>query len=89
MADEAFPAITAAVAEALAEIAADPVPEHAYQRASALGTFARELLNATALARGRALRVIKERDRLSFSELAEAFEMSKSRAAQLVMAVDE
>lgn len=84
MAEQAFPAISDAVAEALAGIAADPDPISAYVRATALGLVGRDLLDTARLARGHALTRIREDQNLTLAEVAEVVAMSKSRASQLI-----
>lgn len=84
MAESPFPAISAAIAAALAEIAADPDPEHAYVQATALGLIGRELLDTARMARGVALGRLRADQELTLAEVAEVVRMSKSRASQLI-----
>jgi hypothetical protein len=80
----AFPAISAAIAAALAEIAADPDPINSYLAATALGLLGRDLLNSARSARGVALARIRDDQSLTLAEVASVVQMSKSRASQLI-----
>jgi hypothetical protein len=84
MAEQAFPEISAAITAALAEIAADPDPVHAYAMATALGLIGRELLDTARCARGVALGRLRVDQELTLAEVADVVRMSKSRASQLI-----
>ncbi len=84
MAESPFPAISAAIDAALAEIDNDPDPEHAYVSATALGLVGRDLLDTARVARGVALGRIRSDRALTLAEVAEVVRMSKSRASQLI-----
>jgi DNA-directed RNA polymerase specialized sigma24 family protein len=64
-------------------------PEHAYAAATAAGLLGRDLIDAAAAARGRALIAIRETEGLSIGQLADRMKMSKTRVQQLMHHAEE
>ena len=85
---DGFPALDETIEAALRGIAADPDPSRSYRRATVLGLIGRELLNTAGQARGDALIRLRDDHGLSLGDLAEVVGISKSRAAQLIKAVE-
>lgn len=81
---EEIETLRSAITDALACIGRHENPRVAYGQATTVGVLARELLDAAALARGRALGRIRRAEELSLAELADSVHMSKTRVQQLM-----
>lgn len=76
--------LRAAINRAVDAIDARADPDAAYAAATAAGLLGQDLTEAAALARGRALSRIQEREGLSTAQLAARMGKSKTRVQQLM-----
>lgn len=76
--------LKAAINRAVDAIDARTDPDAAYTAATAAGLLGRDLIDAAATARGRALAAIRTAEGLSIGQLATRMNMSKTRVQQLM-----
>ena len=81
--------LRAAINRVVDAIDARTDPDAAYTAATAAGLLGRDLIDAAATARGRALTKIRAAEGLSIGQLATRMELSKTRVQQLMNHAEE